>query len=538
VANEGPNLERTEPGYGDSFSAELRAEIGSIAQLACVAAGASGCLLLFHDSLAHGVVWAERTRAPLQLRGASIAELIERWVDGRAGAAPIIHHLRPSDAAILRSLGIEIEESVRTACWRYRAGPSTTSLVLVSVEAGKVTDAAVDLAARCACAVINDRRHSQQASFWRTQAATLRDGLTSAQAQSARTNNEYVRQKADYRRLAANAERGNVRALASALSREGPFEGWMIIAQERDAWRVTDSHAVACEAPGMIGGELRRALRRQVIAGRNLGSSATLSADERTFRDLGYRGYLCVPLDSAAAVLLSRNPVRMEARRRVADRYEVIRPHLKNLILSHELERQRALVRNLARGLFATADAERASMRRDLHDDWAQLLAAAKIAVNGNSADARRFFGKLEGELRKRLDALRPPQSRGTNLKRTIEAEVGRLAQAGIEASASIHGLHRLPTTIREVFMRVIGEGVSNVIRHADANRVLIEVECHDGVALAAVRDNGPVLDNGGGAGFGLRGLAERVGILGGSCKLESRPGNTRLCARIPVADL
>lgn len=86
--------------------------------------------------------------------------------------------------------------------------------------------------------------------------------------------------------------------------------------------------------------------------------------------------------------------------------------------------------------------------------------------------------------------------------------------------------------------MRVIGEGVSNVIRHADANRVLIEVECHDGVALAAVRDNGPVLDNGGGAGFGLRGLAERVGILGGSCKLESRPGNTRLCARIPVADL
>jgi two-component system sensor histidine kinase UhpB len=244
-----------------------------------------------------------------------------------------------------------------------------------------------------------------------------------------------------------------------------------------------------------------------------------------------------VPLEGGVLGLLSRSAVTVAARKRVADSLRAVAPHLRGLFLSRELERQRALVRSLARGLFRSADAERARLRRDLHDDWAQLLAAAQIALNGGSDDARRFFRELEGELRKRLDALRPLEARRVSFKAALNAEVQRLERAGLEVTVSVRGVSRLPATAKEVFRRVISEGVSNVIRHAAASQVRIGVECRDGAGSVAITDNG----RGTGAaseGVGLRGLAERVEVLGGSCAVASNSAGTRLSARIPLANL
>ena len=58
----------------------------------------------------------------------------------------------------------------------------------------------------------------------------------------------------------------------------------------------------------------------------------------------------------------------------------------------------------------------------------------------------------------------------------------GTLMQDALRATAKIHGLKRIPASIREVLIRVVAEGVTNVILHSGATRVHIEVQRHDAV--------------------------------------------------------
>ena len=52
--------------------------------------------------------------------------------------------------------------------------------------------------------------------------------------------------------------------------------------------------------------------------------------------------------------------------------------------------------------LFGAVEDERVRIARDLHDDQAQLLAAARLALEGGRDEARAIFERLEGELRVR----------------------------------------------------------------------------------------------------------------------------------------
>jgi signal transduction histidine kinase len=367
----------------------------------------------------------------------------------------------------------------------------------------------------------------------------MRDNLLAARAQAAKDAREYATDFKISRRLAASVEQGRLRALASAASRLGPFEGWLLATQELDGFKIRAAHGVPRNALKEPDGALKQALRRRITVSRGLNGAAVLHPEERLFQRHGYRAYLCVPFQGGVVGLLSRKAIAAATRERVARFFGNLEPHLKSRYLTQELERQRALVRGLVRGLFSSADAERASLRRDLHDDFAQLLAAAQIALDSNREDARRFFRELEGHLRSRLDALRPQQSQRRGFKATIALEVRRLQTAGIDVTLSVRGDRRLPATVKEVVCRVIREGVSNVIRHAAASRVQLEVECNDGVARTVIIDNGRGASNGSNPpGTGLRGLAERVEVLGGSCRLESKAGQTCLSAQIPVANL
>ena len=77
-------------------------------------------------------------------------------------------------------------------------------------------------------------------------------------------------------------------------------------------------------------------------------------------------------------------------------------------------------------------------------------------------------------------------------------------------------------------------EALANVVKHAEASAVTIAVSETDAAFELAVADDG----RGGAdaeAGSGLRGLADRVGALGGGLRVESPAGvGTRLTVRIP----
>ena len=78
---------------------------------------------------------------------------------------------------------------------------------------------------------------------------------------------------------------------------------------------------------------------------------------------------------------------------------------------------------------------------------------------------------------------------------------------------------------------------MSNVVKHSGAEHARVKVEENDSTVKVTVEDDGsglPAERNG--QGFGLIGMRERAGLLGGELAVESAPeGGTRVSATLPV---
>jgi two-component system sensor histidine kinase UhpB len=84
----------------------------------------------------------------------------------------------------------------------------------------------------------------------------------------------------------------------------------------------------------------------------------------------------------------------------------------------------------------------------------------------------------------------------------------------------------------------VVQEGLINALRHAQASKVDIEVQCDARRIVATVTDDGVGLPTGWAkpGHFGLRGLAERVQQLGGTFSIGSADGRgVKLAADVPL---
>jgi signal transduction histidine kinase len=93
----------------------------------------------------------------------------------------------------------------------------------------------------------------------------------------------------------------------------------------------------------------------------------------------------------------------------------------------------------------------------------------------------------------------------------------------------------RLPAIVEVTAYFVAGEALVNVVKHARASAVTIEVTCANGRVAIDITDNGVGGADGGGAG--LRGLRDRVEALDGRLRVESPSGRgTRITAAIPCA--
>jgi two-component system sensor histidine kinase UhpB len=84
---------------------------------------------------------------------------------------------------------------------------------------------------------------------------------------------------------------------------------------------------------------------------------------------------------------------------------------------------------------------------------------------------------------------------------------------------------------------RCVQEGLTNAIRHAEANTIRVTLDEASAARIAlAVEDDGRGIDPQKPAGFGLRGMQERVRALGGECALEAAAGGgTRVRVAIPL---
>ena len=212
-----------------------------------------------------------------------------------------------------------------------------------------------------------------------------------------------------------------------------------------------------------------------------------------------------------------------------------------------ELERRNqaaALAASRAR-VVAAADSERRRVGRDLHDGAQQrllavsnLLRVARRQLGDGPAEAlvaqaQEELATAHAELRELARGLHPVALSERGLAAALES----LIQASSVPVALDVCDDGLPDGVTAAAYFVVAEALANAVRHAQASTVRVCVSIARGGKLVEVE----VADDGRGgadasAGTGLRGLADRVEVLGGRIEVDSPPGaGTRVLARLPL---
>ena len=195
-------------------------------------------------------------------------------------------------------------------------------------------------------------------------------------------------------------------------------------------------------------------------------------------------------------------------------------------------EAQLDLARASRARIVEAGDAERRRLERDLHDGAQQRLVTLSLMLGRARHRAAGADPELAAliELRELARGIHPAVLTETGLRGAIQALVER---SPVAAAVTAVPIGRFPATIEATAYFVVSEALANIAKHsrADSSRVAIR-ELH-GWLVVQVSDDGA-----GGArpaGHGLRGLADRVGSVGGVLRINSPPGSgTRLEAYIP----
>jgi two-component system sensor histidine kinase DesK len=185
--------------------------------------------------------------------------------------------------------------------------------------------------------------------------------------------------------------------------------------------------------------------------------------------------------------------------------------------------------------------AERERIARDLHDLLGHTLSLITLKAELAAKLVQRDREQAEKEIREveaiSRDALAEVRSAVRGYRRqSLGAELAKakvaLGSAGVEVEIDT-GPYSLHEEVESVVALALREGVTNVVRHARADRCRIRIEQREGRLWLEVADDG----RGGLApeGAGLAGMRERVAGVGGAIeRLDDR--GTRLIVHVPAA--
>jgi signal transduction histidine kinase len=219
---------------------------------------------------------------------------------------------------------------------------------------------------------------------------------------------------------------------------------------------------------------------------------------------------------------------------------------VENVRLDAELQARLDELRESRARIVEAGYAERRRVERDLHDGAQQRLVAlaldlrrTRAALARDPAEAAELLDAASHELTAATEELRelargihPPVLTDRGLVAALEA-LARRAPLPVRVEAADAG--RAPDAVEAAAYFVASEALTNVARHARAERAVVRVARPDGMLRLEVEDDGL----GGadlGAGSGLRGLADRVGALDGTLEVESEGGRgTVVRATLPV---
>jgi PAS domain S-box-containing protein len=210
----------------------------------------------------------------------------------------------------------------------------------------------------------------------------------------------------------------------------------------------------------------------------------------------------------------------------------------------------------LSRRLVEVHETERTVLARELHDQIGQTLSAVKVNLEAIHRDVRdsAVLTRVEEGIAAVERAVELVQTLSFDLRPSLLDDLGlaaavnaytrrRIAPVGLSLGLAIAVDEAVPKEVEVTCFRIVQEAVTNVVSHARAKRLDVELRSDGAWLRLVVRDDG--------VGFpvhtllaaapaerqlGLLGMRERVQYVGGELEIESRPGaGTLVCARFPL---
>ncbi len=188
--------------------------------------------------------------------------------------------------------------------------------------------------------------------------------------------------------------------------------------------------------------------------------------------------------------------------------------------------------------------AERERIARDLHDVLGHTLSVItlKSELAGKLLDrdpqrAGKEIREVEEISRQALsdvrDAIRGYRSKG--LAAELAQAKTTLETAGLSVQCDAATTVKLPAMQESVLSLAVREAVTNVVRHAHARTCRMRLDQQNGNCRLEIQDDGRGISNG--EGNGLRGMRERVEMLGGTLQRNTDSGTT-LTITLPLKDI
>jgi len=299
-----------------------------------------------------------------------------------------------------------------------------------------------------------------------------------------------------------------------------------------------------------------------------------ISKDPRTARpDLvseeGLKGFVSIPLKAKDKVVGVINVASHVAGRFGADDASLLNSigdylgtAVERAKLYERLARAGERYQALLRHALTAQEEERKRIARELHDETSQALTSLTLSLQAIMGMAE-VIGIGDTELMERLKTTHSYAVHAGNeivklmkeLRPTLLDELGlpaaihryakdTLQAQGINVSAEFRGMdERFRPEVEVTLFRIAQGVIGNILKHSGAKNAFIKLECNASECLLHIEDDGKGFEvnkltrvEPGGRGAGLFTMKERARLVGGACRVESRPGQgTEIKVKIPV---
>ncbi len=340
-------------------------------------------------------------------------------------------------------------------------------------------------------------------------------------------------------RVLIGAKLAELSASLALYSSQGPEQAMALVRTDLGSSAMNDIRSAA--------GSIREAERNEVDT--EIARAERLRVVSRAL--MGGVMVLNISLLIVAAALLAR-----QARRRAELTEQLAN---ENEELERRVRRRTSELSALSSHLQQLSEKEKAALARELHDELGGLLIAAKMDVSWLQ---KRSASALDPDLQARWARVHKVLDDGVDFKRrvveslrpTLLDNMGLLPalrwitqetcnRAGLHYTESYPELEPLLTDDAAIMVfRLVQESLTNVVKHAHASEVRVEVHTSGTELTVLVEDNGVGIALERREAVGSHGLAtmrHRVRSFGGNLDIEAlMPSGTRIRARLPLAQI